>query len=416
MSVVLFQLVQCDHHLGLSGGRPISTRELLWIVGYKKDSDSDTVEEKVQYVCVRSESWASSMNQVFVAEVNAWSAGLLQQFFFLSSISDHFHLYHLYECNALCVKNVERLITVWWSKAWDDVFTLYLVKWSILDVQFKTTESCSSGASMSGVDILFCICNSCENLCRSSEHFRADEGFLHLSHQWGRKPSQHNVRLWISVLLWWKERATRSRTFSSLSCLWRRRKPTFWGRNSFLYFLLWPLFKLSVYVKDWAADCSIDLLQCWSPAASTSCSVDLLQHWSIDLLRRRSAASIYCSIDQSPTALISCSVDLLISCSIILLQHQSAASISRSIDLLQHWSAASISCSVNLLQRRALAADFPQRLSKIAHWKKGAKDSPIFALASCPNTSGHKHVYLECVFPPDGNVFLTCQRLLSVTQ
>lgn len=33
---------------------------------------------------------------------------------FLSSI---FHLYHLYECNALSVKNVERLITVWWSKA-----------------------------------------------------------------------------------------------------------------------------------------------------------------------------------------------------------------------------------------------------------------------------------------------------------
>lgn len=183
--------------------------------------------------------------------------------FFLSSISDHFHLYHLYECNALCVKNVERLITVWWSKAWDGVFTLYLVKWSILDVQFKTIESCSSGASTSVVDILFCICNSCENLCRSSERFRAEEGFLHLSHQWERKSSQHNIRLWISALLWWRERATRSGTFSSLSCLWRNRrwKPTFWGRNSFLYFLLRPLFKLSVYVKDWAADCSVDLLQ-----------------------------------------------------------------------------------------------------------------------------------------------------------
>ena len=39
---------------------------------------------------------------------------------FLSSISllqIIFHLYHLYECNALSVKNVERLITVWWSKA-----------------------------------------------------------------------------------------------------------------------------------------------------------------------------------------------------------------------------------------------------------------------------------------------------------
>lgn len=28
-----------------------------------------------------------------------------------------FHFYHLYECNALSVKNVDRLITVWWSKA-----------------------------------------------------------------------------------------------------------------------------------------------------------------------------------------------------------------------------------------------------------------------------------------------------------
>lgn len=60
-----------------------------------------------------------------VIEVNAWSAGLRQQRFFfpVRRISIFhlfqiiFHLYHLYECNALSVKNVERLITVWWSKA-----------------------------------------------------------------------------------------------------------------------------------------------------------------------------------------------------------------------------------------------------------------------------------------------------------
>lgn len=56
-------------------------------------------------------------------EVNVWSAGLFQYqrwisiFHFVISAHFTFHLYHLYVFNALSVKNVERLITVWWSKA-----------------------------------------------------------------------------------------------------------------------------------------------------------------------------------------------------------------------------------------------------------------------------------------------------------
>lgn len=80
----------------------------------------------------------------------------------------------------------------------------------------------------------------------------------------------------------------RSRTF----CLWRnwRWTPTFSGRSYFLYFVPLPpshyllqlLFKLSVYVKDWAANCSIDLLQagiCRAGFSSVSTATLHIVHW-----------------------------------------------------------------------------------------------------------------------------------------
>lgn len=110
-------------------------------------------------------------------------------------------------------------------------------KWSILDVLFpvKTIESCSSGASTSGVDIFrggglylfYNLFHSCENLCgRKPECVRAEEGFLrccelclHASapvwHLMRTQTFNSTLRLSISVLLWWSviKRATRSRTF-----------------------------------------------------------------------------------------------------------------------------------------------------------------------------------------------------------
>lgn len=53
-------------------------------------------------------------------------------FFFPSSIlSDpSFHACHLYECNALIVKNVDRNITVRWSEAWNDLCSVSRHTWS----------------------------------------------------------------------------------------------------------------------------------------------------------------------------------------------------------------------------------------------------------------------------------------------
>lgn len=67
-------------------------------------------------MCVRPESSASSWQKGkhisrFVSEQEA------DFFHYLISALFTFHLYHLYVFNALSVKNVERLITVWWSKA-----------------------------------------------------------------------------------------------------------------------------------------------------------------------------------------------------------------------------------------------------------------------------------------------------------
>lgn len=89
-------------------------------------------------------------------EVNRWFQ--CRRWISLFYFSTHFTfcLYHLYECNALSVKNVERLITVW-SKAWDDVFFLFLlcILSQVINPRCSSsmTESCNSRASTPGVDI-----------------------------------------------------------------------------------------------------------------------------------------------------------------------------------------------------------------------------------------------------------------------
>lgn len=61
----------------------------------------------------------SVIDKLDTREVNAWSASSCQYQEAELPFSAHFtfDLYHLYECNALSVKNVERIITLWWSKA-----------------------------------------------------------------------------------------------------------------------------------------------------------------------------------------------------------------------------------------------------------------------------------------------------------
>lgn len=162
-------------------------------------------------------------------------------------------------------------------------------KWSILDVQFrvKTIETCSSGASTSGVDNLqgrgACVCVSQpfpqlwesvqeQTTTSASELTRVFSGILRvlLAYVLHSFPSNEDVnlinstlRLWTS---WWSvtKRATRGRAFpQSAVCeeTGDRYQPLQEG-IVFLYaldFLLRLLFKLSVYVKDWAANCSIDI-------------------------------------------------------------------------------------------------------------------------------------------------------------
>lgn len=134
------------------------------------------------------------------------------------------------------------------------------------------------------------------------------------------------------MLLWWSvtKQATQRRTFphSAVCEETEDGNPLLWEGIFFFslslfcapHFLLQWIFKLSVYVKDWAANCSINLLQaiCWAGFFSVSTATDRLH---------------------------------------------------------------------------------------IVHWKKGAKQSSIWALTSCPNMSlsVHKQVYLGCGFPPDKN-------------
>lgn len=132
----------------------------------------------------------------------------------------------------------------------------------------------------------FCICFStfffpqmwkiCAEANAESESELRRVSFWHPSFQYvGHEDINFNptLRLWISVLLWWSvsKQTTRSRAFPSLGCLWRnwRQKYTFLGGWGIVFSALWPsgfplqllLFKLSVYVKDWAA-----ALQHWSPS------------------------------------------------------------------------------------------------------------------------------------------------------
>lgn len=141
-------------------------------------------------------------------------------------------------------------------------------KWSILDVQFpvKTIESCSSGASTSGVDIFggrqFCICfatffHSCVLWNKHRESVRAEEGFLAscefcscLSRD--SFPSNEDVNLYesnshtldfsVTVMKCHKTGNT-DQNLTSLGCFWRnwRRKPTSFGKESFFFlFILRP--------------------------------------------------------------------------------------------------------------------------------------------------------------------------------
>lgn len=92
------------------------------------------------------------------------------------------------------------------------------------------------------------------------------------------------LRLWISVLLWSQNRQHGAELFlTRLFVKKRRRKPTFWGGWAFSilcplpHFLLQLLFKLSVYVKDWAATCITDLLGAICQAGFSSVSTAALR-------------------------------------------------------------------------------------------------------------------------------------------
>lgn len=167
-------------------------------------------------------------------------------------------------------------------------FGLSCHKWSILDVQFrvKTIESCSSGASTTGVDIFrgggggsVFVFPRFPQLWGS---VRAEEAFLAASFpiKRGRKPFQFTHLDWISVLLWWSV-MKQEQTISSLGSLWRnwRQNPT----HTHTHVLLHLLFKLSVYVKDWAANSSIDRLQASfiRQAGLSSVSTATLDRWHI---------------------------------------------------------------------------------------------------------------------------------------
>lgn len=91
-------------------------------------------------------------------------------------------------------------------------------------------------------------------------------------------------RLWISVLLGSQNRQHGAELFlTQLFVKKRRRKPTFWGGFVFSilcplpHFLLQLLFKLSVYVKDWAATCSTGLLGAICRAGFSSVSTAALK-------------------------------------------------------------------------------------------------------------------------------------------
>lgn len=142
-------------------------------------------------VCVCAVGEFGVIDNLDTREVNAWSAGSVSTRRRISNfhfqLISPFDLYHLYECNALSVKNVERIITLWWSKAWDDVFFFCFV--FKINPRCSISKSCNSRASTSGVDIFnsvfvfrsfFFFSADVKNLCRSKclECIRAEESFF----------------------------------------------------------------------------------------------------------------------------------------------------------------------------------------------------------------------------------------------
>lgn len=126
-------------------------------------------------------------------EVNAWSAGLFKQrsFFwkavfylprrYFESLHFSFVSFVWMQCTKCQECRKTYYCVVVQGMRWCFCF-VSCHKWSILDVQFrvKPIESCSGGASMSGVDIFRGGSHSCDNLCGSKrlECVRAEEGFL----------------------------------------------------------------------------------------------------------------------------------------------------------------------------------------------------------------------------------------------
>lgn len=173
----------------------------------------------------------------------------------------------------------------------------------MFNFRVKTIESCSSGASTSGVDIFrFCICvatlPAAVRICiRAEEHLLTSLRVLLAgttpSHQ-TRTQTFHTQTLDFAVtVMKCLETGNTERSLSSLGCSGRnrRRKPTFFFfffREGIVFslLLLQLLFKFSVYVKDWAATCSTDLLQAICRAGFSSVSTAPLKDCTLFVQKR----------------------------------------------------------------------------------------------------------------------------------
>lgn len=237
------------------------------------------------------------VNRFVSAEEFLLEGGFLSSIEFFQ-VTSSFHLCHLYECNALSVKNVERHITVWWSKAWDDVFALSCHKWSILDVQFrvKMIESCSSGASPQGVDI-FLGAGGIPYLFGFLFHSSEDQSFWYpassacvcqtrFPFKWGHKPIDSEFQCYCDVT----KQATRSTTSPHSAVLWRnwRRKPTFFGKE------LFSLFCAPTYCSGFYLSC----LYMWKTEQQTAVSISFRPSAELDfpLFPQQLSEIAHCSL------------------------------------------------------------------------------------------------------------------------
>lgn len=201
------------------------------------------MEKKVQDVCVRM--WSESSVHIQIGISWQRGKGMVSR---LISVVREFSIFHLlifkFHFSVVwmqCTNCQECRKTYYCVVVKGMRWCFYFVschKWSNLDVKFliKTIGSCSSGASMSGVDMfwggegfVFQLFHSYKNLSRS-KWVRAEEGFwcpanvlVYIRNSF---PSNKDVnlitstlRLWISVLLWWSvtKWATRSRAFPHLA-------------------------------------------------------------------------------------------------------------------------------------------------------------------------------------------------------